>query len=385
MKILHLCLSNFYIDGYGYQENMLVAEHVRAGYKVHVLASTETFGPGGTLTYLDPGSYFGSDGAVVERLPYRFASISLLARKVRAYPGLSTRLAEIAPDVIIFHGLCGYSLLEVARYVKKNPQTVLHADSHEDFNNSARTWVSKWILHFLFYRTIFQMSLPAIHSVSCISKETESFVLDFYGCPPAKAQFLPLGGTVFSDAQYHQLRKAARAKYQWSDEQRIFVQSGKFDNAKRLLDSLAAFSALPDQNLRLVLAGVFMDDVKEAAEELVRKDSRIVKLGWLDTQGLTSLLIGADVYLQPGSQSATMQMAVCCRKPVIVADVISHRALISSNGWLVSSNQSLYDALQSAARIQQSELESMSAQSAKIAASILDYALQAEKLTSKTN
>lgn len=381
MKILHLCLSNFYIDGYGYQENMLVAEHVRAGHDVHVLASTETFGSGGKLTYMVPGSYMGSDGAVVERLPYRFAAMSFFARKVRAYPGLRKRLAEIRPDTIIFHGLCGYSLLEVSKYVRKNPQTVLHADSHEDFNNSARTWVSKWILHFLFYRTIFQMSLSAIRSVSCISKETELFVLNFYGCPENKARFLPLGGTVFSDEQYHLIRKAVRAEYDWTDNQRIFVQSGKFDNAKRLLDSLQAFSALPGENLRLVLAGVFMDDIKDAAEELVRNDPRISKLGWLDTQGLTRLLIGADVYVQPGSQSATMQMAVCCRRPVIVADVISHRALIASNGWLVSSNQSLYDALLSAAQMQQSELESMSAQSAKIAASILDYALQAEKLT----
>lgn len=323
----------------------------------------------------------GSDGAVVERLPYRFASIPLLARKIRAYVGLTRRLAEIAPEVIVFHGLCGYSLLEVARYVRKNPKTVLHADSHEDFNNSARTWMSKWVLHFLFYRTIFQLSLPAIRSVSCISKETELFVLNFYGCPAAKAQFLPLGGTVFSDEDYLQRRKAARAEYQWGDELRIFVQSGKFDGAKRLLDSLAAFSALPGENLRLMLAGVFMDDVKDAAEEMLRKDPRIIKLGWLDTQGLTSLLIGADVYVQPGSQSATMQMAVCCRRPVIIADVISHRALIASNGWLVSSNQSLYDALLSAAQLRQTELESMSAQSAQIAASILDYALQAEKLT----
>lgn len=381
MKILHLCLSCFYIDGYAYQENMLVAEHVRAGHDVQVLASTETFGSDGKLTYVAPSSYMGTDGAMVERLPYRFAFSPRLAQKIRAYIGLTVRLKAIAPDVIVFHGLCSYALLEVSRYVKQNPGTVLYADTHEDFNNSARGWVSKWVLHFLFYRTIFQMALPTIHSVFCISKETEAFARDFYGCPVAKTEFLPLGGKVFSDDDYSRVRQAVRAQYQWGDGLRIFVQSGKFDSAKRLLDSLQAFSALPGENLRLVLAGVFMDDIKDAAEELVRKDARIIKLGWLDTQGLTRLLIGADVYVQPGSQSATMQMAVCCRRPVIIADVISHRALIASNGWLVSSNQSLYDALLSAAQMQQSELESMSAQSAKIAASILDYALQAEKLT----
>ncbi len=381
MKILHLCLSCFYIDGYAYQENMLVAEHVRAGHDVRVLASTETFGANGKLTYVAPSSYMGSDGAMVERLPYRFAGMPRLAQKLRSYAGLAERLRAFAPDVIVFHGLCSYALLEVARYAARHPGTRLHADSHEDFNNSARGIVSKWLLHYLFYRTIFQLSLPAIRSVSCISKETEMFVRDFYGCPEDKAKFLPLGGKVVTDEQYRQIRRDTRAKYQWGDELRIFVQSGKFDTAKRLLDSLRAFSALPDPDVRLVLAGVFMDDIKDEAEELVRADPRISQLGWLDTAGLTSLLIGADVYVQPGSQSATMQMALCCRKPVVVADVISHRALISSNGWLVSTNQSLYDALTSAAHIPQSELESMSAQSAKIAATLLDYALQAKKLT----
>jgi 1,2-diacylglycerol 3-alpha-glucosyltransferase len=381
MKILHLCLSCFYIDGYAYQENMLVAEHVRAGHSVHVLASTETFGSDGRLSYVAPSSYMGSDGAMVERLPYRFASVPRFAQKIRAYPGVTARLREIAPDVIVFHGLSAYALLEVSRYVKQNRGVVLYADSHEDFNNSARVWVSKWLLHFLFYRAIFQMSLPSIRSVLCVSKETELFTRDFYGCPAAKIEYLPLGGKVFSDEEYNQLRKTVRAEYQWSDDLRIFVQSGKFDTAKRLLDSLAAFSALPDQNLRLVLAGVFMSDIKDQVEDLVRKDPRIIELGWLDTQRLTSLLVGADVYVQPGSQSATMQMALCCRKPVIVADVISHHALVSSNGWFISSNQSLYQALKSAALIQKSKLEAMSAQSAEIAANILDYAMQARKLT----
>jgi len=381
MKIVHLCLSCFYIDNYAYQENMLVAEHVRAGHTVHVLASTETFDQNGKLTYVKPSNYVSSDGAFVERLPYRLAWFPALARKIRAYPMLATRLKKIAPDVIIFHGLCSYALLESASYAKKNPGVILYADSHEDFNNSARNWPSKWLLHFAYYRTIFQISLPAIKKVFCITRETELFVNNFYGCPIEKSELLPLGGNILTDDEYEHWRKTVRSNYQWSDDMRIFVQSGKFDTAKRLLESIKAFSATTEKNVRLVLAGIFMDEVKEQAEELIRKDSRIISLGWLDTQRLKSLLIAADVYVQPGSQSATMQMALCCRKPVIVADVISHRALISSNGWLINSRLNIDDAMKSAIFIHKSELEAMSAQSAKIAESMLDYTLQAKKLT----
>ena len=70
MKILHLCLSCFYIDDAGYQENQLVRQHVRDGHEVLVIASTETFDGRGGLTYTEPKTYTGSDGARVIRIPY---------------------------------------------------------------------------------------------------------------------------------------------------------------------------------------------------------------------------------------------------------------------------------------------------------------------------
>ena len=43
MKVLHICLSCFYIDGFNYQENMLPRMHAEQGNEVAILASTETF------------------------------------------------------------------------------------------------------------------------------------------------------------------------------------------------------------------------------------------------------------------------------------------------------------------------------------------------------
>ena len=43
MKIVHLCLSAFFIDNYSYQENMLPKYHVKMGHKVTVIASIFSF------------------------------------------------------------------------------------------------------------------------------------------------------------------------------------------------------------------------------------------------------------------------------------------------------------------------------------------------------
>ena len=43
MKILHLCLANFYVDEFNYQENILPRINKLDGHEVYILASTETF------------------------------------------------------------------------------------------------------------------------------------------------------------------------------------------------------------------------------------------------------------------------------------------------------------------------------------------------------
>ena len=86
MKILHCCLSCFYIDNFNYQENMLVREHVAAGHDVFVLASTENYDSKGKLIYTSPGRYLGSDGAEVLRIPYIGFSPSRIGEKGSCLP-----------------------------------------------------------------------------------------------------------------------------------------------------------------------------------------------------------------------------------------------------------------------------------------------------------
>ena len=43
MKVLHCCLAAFYIDDYGYQENILPKMHKIQGHQVKIVSSTETY------------------------------------------------------------------------------------------------------------------------------------------------------------------------------------------------------------------------------------------------------------------------------------------------------------------------------------------------------
>lgn len=384
MKILHCCLSCFYIDNYNYQENMLVREHVRAGHEVLVLASTENYDAQGQLSYGAPRRYNGSDGAEVLRLPYRSLGPHALNRKIRAYPGVYQQLCEAKPDVIIFHGACAWELLTVLRYKQVNPSVKIYIDSHEDFNNSARNFISKNILHRLFYRSIFKKSISYVEKVLCISTETMDFIGEFYGCPQDKMEYFPLGGEIFVDEVYEKNRTSIRLKYRIQADTLVFLQSGKFDKKKRLTESLEAFQKLPCVgNIQYLIAGVLQDDIKAEVEPLLAKDDRIRFLGWKDAQELMQLLCAADVYVQPGSQSATLQNSICCRCAVIVDDVPSHHPFVNGNGWMVHDVEALVQAFDSAIHaFQDGRLEQMRAQSLHIARQLLDYEKMAQRLTS---
>lgn len=383
MKILHCCLSNFYIDGYNYQENMLVREHVKAGHDVQVLASTEIYDQNGKLSYSAPRRYRSSDGADVVRLPYRKLGPHALMKKIRAYPGVYDRLRSAEPDVILFHGTCAWELLSVLRYKKNYPTVKLYLDSHEDFNNSARSFLSKNILHRLFYRPIFRKSIPHVEKILCISIETMDFIGRFYGCPKEKIEYFPLGGSIFNDVDYQSNRNNIRKENGIKPGELIFFQSGKFDKNKKLAEALIAFQTLPRfDNAKYLIAGVLQDDIKDDVEALIAKDERITFLGWKTAPELMQLLCAADVYVQPGSQSATLQNSICCRCAVIVDDVPSHYPFVKGNGWMVDSTEALVQAFEAAIQaFQENELGHMRAQSLYIARQLLDYEKMAKRLT----
>lgn len=384
MKIVHCCFSCFYIDNYNYQENLLVREHVRAGHEVLVLASTENYDAQGKLTYSTPRRYRGNDGAEVVRMPYRNIGPHVLMKKIRAYPGVYQKLSVLKPDVILFHGVCAWELLTILRYKKNNPSIKLYLDSHEDFNNSARNFLSKNILHRLFYRPIFRKSISRVEKVLCISIEAMDFMGKFYGCPSDKMEYYPLGGIIFNDAEHAENRIKTRRKYGVKQGELVFLQSGKFDKKKKLADAMNAFQTLPyDENIKYLIVGVLHDEVKAEAEALISKDDRIVYLGWKNSEELMQLLCAADVYVQPGSQSATLQNSICCRCAVIVDEVSSHVPLVKDNGWMVDSAEHLAQAFDSAINaFKNGRLQQMQVESLNIAKQLLDYKKLANRLVS---
>ena len=335
-----------------------------------VLASTETLDADGRITYIDPGEYISDEGAPVCRLPYRRFLPHKVMVKLRINVGTYEKLSEFGPEAILFHGTCSWELLCVARYVREHSNVLFYVDSHEDWYNSARGFVSREFLHRRYYGPILRSVLPTIRKILCLSTECIDFVAEIYRIPKKHLEFFPLGGHPIGDEEYMQRREATRRAHGISNGDVLLLQSGRQTRLKKLLDSLRFFAACPDSAFRLFVVGILQEDIRHEAEALIADDARVTYLGWKSPDELTDLLCAADIYLQPGTQSVTMQHSLCCRCAVILDDVPSHKVYLRENGWLINEKHGLPVIFRG---IRETDLPTMGANSYAFASDMLDY------------
>ena len=335
MKILHCCLMGPYTEHTNYQENILARQNRIDGHEVMIIASTECY-KNGKIESIRPEKYENEDGVTVVRVPFVAWMPSRIAKKLRVCKNVYPALEQYRPDVILFHGIGAYELLNVIKYKKKYPNVKLYVDSHADCGNSAHSWFSKIFLHKIFYKGVLDKALPYVEKILCISLSTLEFVKEIYGVADSKLEIYPLGGTVLDDLEYESMRDQGRKELDLKPDQILFVHSGKMGKLKRTLELLQGFCEIREEKFRLVIAGVFLDEIKTEAEKFIASDPRITFVGWKRGDEILKLLAAADMYLQPGSPSATMQNAMCCRCALMLYPILSYRSYLRGNGFFVT-------------------------------------------------
>ena len=340
MKIVHCCLSNYYIDDYNYQENLLPIFNQKNGNQVLIVASTETFLENKKLGYVKAGKFKTKEGIDLVRLDYSKLLPRIIMKKIRLYKGLKRILTEFDPDVILFHGLPAFELINVANYKKNNSRVKFYLDSHEDYHNSGRNLLSKYILHRLLYRSVIKLTKRYFDCVYYISLETKKFIEENYRYF-GKSLFLPLGGEVLSDSEYNSKRDRFRNKYNIGKDEIVFFHSGKLDKSKKTIELLSSYIQSKTSS-RLFIAGSVSEDIKLEFNNLVSISKSIVFLGWLNSAEISDAFCGSDIYLQPGTQSVSMQQALCSRCVAALYPYSSHEFLLGDDYLRIENASDMY-------------------------------------------
>ena len=271
MKIVHLCLGNFLIDGFAYQENMLLKYHKAAGYDVEAIASLFTFDKNGKpADYQGPLHYKNEYDIPVVRLPYK--KPETIYRILRRYRGLRDALEQARPDVLFIHEFQFLDIDVVVRYLKKNPQVRVFVDNHSDAFNSAQNLLSKYILNGMLWRRCAKKIEPFAKRFYGVLPARVDFLTSMYGVDKEKCALLCMGvdDEAAERALSPEIRAARREAYGASDGDFVVVTGGKIDHNKpQVLNLMRAVRELSDDRMRLAVFGSVTPELREEFDSLL--------------------------------------------------------------------------------------------------------------------
>ncbi|MEH7344981.1 glycosyltransferase family 4 protein [Bacillus sp. JJ1532] len=378
MKILHVCLASAYTEGMTYQENFLSDQNVKDGHNVIIVSDCNKY-ENGSMVRTDAEDKILTNGIRLIRLEYDRIINTFISGKIRKVSALNSIIMQLSPDVILFHGVAGWEMLTVARYKRDNPKTKLYIDSHEDYNNSARNSISRIIQYKWFNRLIVKKILPYVDKVLCVSYESFLFLEELYHIPKNLLEFYPLGGVIIESSTRRKKRELVRTELGLKENDIVFMHSGKMSAEKRTKELLTAFKRVKNERFKLILVGSLPNTVAEEVNPLIEADERIRFLGWKNRGEIINYLCASDMYLQPGSQSATMQNAICCGCSVMLFPHKSHGPYLDNNGFYVKTVEDMVSVFQKIGENPE-KLKEMSKASFKIAYELLDYRKLAARL-----
>jgi glycosyltransferase involved in cell wall biosynthesis len=371
MKIAHVCLSSHYSVGLTYQENMLTDIHARDGHEVLVVSDCQAYSQG-QLVDVPPQDERLSNGIRLVRLPFAWVLSRWISGKIRKATGLAPLLEEFKPDVILFHGVAGWELRTVGAYKRAYPSIRLYLDCHEDIYNSGLNIVSRVLQYKLLTRWLLSSILDQVEKILYVSEESRDFLVTMYQLRDERMEFYPLGGLLIEREAKAEIRRKVRNRLSIAEESLVYIHSGKLDPGKKTLQIIDAFSNLSDTTAILLIAGRIPDDQAAVLNAAIASDSRVKFLGWQNGAELTELMCASDAYLQPGTQSASLQVALCCGLPVIVYPYSSHAPYVQGNGCYVKSSDEIKKWFDTFSQ-DRDMLKRMSNASYAVARNLLDY------------
>lgn len=314
MKIVHLCLSCFFIDNYSYQENMLPKYHVKMGHDVTVIASLVSFNKEGKPCWLPyPSVRMDENGYKVIRLAYK--TPVKINRVLRKYQGLYETLVDEKPDVIFTHGISLADATVIVKYLRKNLHVKLYGDNHADYINSATNFLSKHVLHKVIWRYYAKKLEPYLIKCYGVTPMRCRFLKEMYHLNPNIIEYLPMG--VDDEAipeSRGEVRDTIRKELGVPDGAFIIMTGGKIDQRKNTHVLLEVIKRINNPNLHLVICGVLTPEMEYISGLF---DSNIHYLGWCNAQRVMDCMVAADMACFPGTHSTLWEQAVGVGLPAV--------------------------------------------------------------------
>jgi len=327
VKILHCCLAGPYTENFGYQENIITNMHKLQGYDVFIITSDRTWQDGKKIVITEKKSFVTNEGIPVTRLSFVKWLPVFLVNKLRIFKGITEYLIELKPDIIFIHGVQFLSILKFVKYIKQRDNIKVYVDNHADYFNSAKNWLSKYILHKIIYKYC--------------AKSIEPYTIKFYGTLPNRVKFLQnmyninknkielllmgYDDTLIDFNDKDNIRTSIRNKYNIQPNNFLIITGGKINKLKNIHLLVKAFNELNLINSKLIIFGSLHDDIKEEIEKIIMQSNNIKFINWKSSKEIYELFLASDLAVFPGGHSVLWEQAVGLGLPCIFKGYDGHK------------------------------------------------------------
>lgn len=319
MKIVHVCLAGSYNDNWGYQDNIIPKYNKMDGHEVTVITSIFI----DSKKYVgyekvSPGEYFLQNGIKIIRIPFKRFPIKKIVEKLRVYNDLLKMLKKENPDLIFIHGCQFLDISKVIKYKKENPSVEIFADNHSDNINSARNFLSKYILHKIIWKYGIQKLLPYCNKVFGVTINRCEFLKTMYKVPEEKIDLLVLGADTekIDFENKANVRSQIRSELNLNEEDFIIITGGKIDKKKNIHNLMKAINEIADDRIKLIVFGSLDENMEKIINEL-SSTPFIRNIGWISSDNIYNYLLASDLAVFPGTHSVLWEQAVGSGLPAI--------------------------------------------------------------------
>lgn len=318
MKIVHICLASFYVEGLGYQENILPQRHAELGNEVTVLTSDYVFNSKQEEGKREQSDYVNDFGIHVKVLP-RSTRYGYYSR-FRDFDGVYDAIESIDPDIIFVHGGQFVALKDVIKYCKKHRDVKLFIDQHGDYYNMKIDTAKAMFVHLYIYGHWMRKAVPFTQKFWGVTPWRCQYLREVYKIPENKIGLLVMGGDDdkirFEDMP--RLRKDIREELSLTDKDFVVVTGGKIDSTKNIHLLMQAVSEL-EGKAKLIVFGQPNNEMENIINEL-SKDGNIRFLGWIPSDKVYDYFLASDLAVFPGTHSVLWEQACACGIPCVFKD-----------------------------------------------------------------
>jgi len=324
-KIVHIMMGCFYVEGMGYQENILPKKHKELGFDVSIIASQYAPFQNAKNETRASGTYINNNGIKVTILPfskwYQTQSNFLMKFSVfmRKYAGLHHALDSIAPDIIFVHGLQAIDTMDVVKYKKGHQDVKIYVDQHGDYYNMPINRFPNFLIQKVLYAAIANRISKCSEIMWGVTPWRVKYLQDVYGIPSEKTGFLPLGGddSLIDFANRDSIRTRIREKYQIKNTDFLVVSGGKIDKTKNIHLLMQAVYEMDVPDVKLLIFGKPENDMMEEVEKWSSSCDKIILAGWIPSDEAYNYFMASDLGVFPGTHSVLWEQAVSTGLPCL--------------------------------------------------------------------